>query len=636
MGTFSVNDEAAPTLSRPASDRSVEGSGNGNTGDLNSFLNSNGGALATDTCGAVRWSNDFTTLSNECNRTAVVTFTACDPCNLCVSTTARFTVVDTGAPVISPQAQSTVVECDPNGNDNAFDLFVANNGGARATDVCSNSTLTWRSSFEDAPSGCDSEIVTFTVTDACGRSASTTATFTILDRVAPVFNPLPQNVAVECDGAGNTAAYRNFVDTNAGSTVTDACAANLVISNNAPATGPVGCGTQNVIFTAVDCTNTATRSATFTVRDTTPPVFSTPAQNQTVGCDTANNLQQVQAWLSANANAVVSDSCYGSNVQITNNFSNLVANTCGSSATVTFRAADPCGQFATSVATFTVRDDTPPIITNPASAATFECDPIRNNGDIQSYLNNNGGARATDACSSVTWRNSYTTAPNECSGPQPVTFTAVDRCGNEAVTSGSIEITDLVNPTFTNFPTDRLIRCNESPEPVNTGRPEASDACAGVVTPTFTDITRQEPDERLCPGDTIITRTWTVVDDCGNVATRDQTITITLPVGQCIPTACPPCEDVQCCESSLAPVPCNPVGCNAVPCLTTTCQSVPCLPIVCGNNPSVPGPSSCSCPRSRCPQPYSRARARSRAIPNWSRSCGFSCSLRARLHLCFR
>merc|ERR1712137_1471101 len=97
------------------------------------------------------------------------------------------------------------------------------------------------------------------------------------------------------------------------------------------------------------------------------------------------------------------------------------------------------------------------------------------------------------------------------------------------------------NPTFTNFPTDRLIRCNESPEPVNTGRPEASDACAGVVTPTFTDITRQEPDERLCPGDTIITRTWTVVDDCGNVATRDQTITITLPVGQCIPTACPLC-----------------------------------------------------------------------------------------------
>merc|ERR1712184_39100 len=105
------------------------------------------------------------------------------------------------------------------------------------------------------------------------------------------------------------------------------------------------------------------------------------------------------------------------------------------------------------------------------------------------------------------------------------------------------------------------------------------------------DITRQEPDERLCPGDTIITRTWTVVDDCGNVATRDQTITITLPVGQCIPTACPPCEDVQCCESSLAPVPCNPVGCNAVPCLTTTCQSVPCLPIVCGNNPSVPVPN---------------------------------------------
>merc|ERR1712032_1402403 len=122
------------------------------------------------------------------------------------------------------------------------------------------------------------------------------------------------------------------------------------------------------------------------------------------------------------------------------------------------------------------------------------------------------------------------------------------------------EITDSVAPTFSNFPGDRLIRCNESPDPANTGRPEASDACAGTITPTYNDVSRQEPDERLCPGDTIITRTWTIVDDCGNVFTRDQIITITLPVGECIPTACPPCDDVQCCESSLAsPAPCEPV-----------------------------------------------------------------------------
>merc|ERR1712151_333945 len=410
---------------------------------------------------------------------------------------------------------------------------------------------------------------------------------TIVDRVAPVFNPAPQNVAVECDGAGNVDAYRNFVNTNSGAQVTDACAANLQVTNNAPATGPVGCGTQSVIFTAVDWTNTASRTATFTVRDTAAPQFITPAQNQTVECDTANNLQQVQSWLSANANAVVNDVCYGSNVQITNNFSSLVANTCGSSATVTFRAADPCGQVSSSTATFAVTDSTPPTITNPASAATFECDPIRNTGDIQSYLNNNGGARATDTCTQVTWRNSFTNAPNECSGPQAVTFFAVDRCGNEASTVGSIEITDAVAPTFSNFPGDRLIRCNESPDPANTGRPDAS---AGAVTPTYSDVTRQEPDERLCPGDTIITRTWTIVDDCGNVATRDQVITITLPVGQCIPTPCPPCDDVQCCESSLAPVPCNPVGCNPVPCIATTCESVPCLPIVCGGGSPVPVP----------------------------------------------
>ena len=45
----------------------------GNMDALNAWLDSNGGASATDNCSSVTWSNDFVALSDDCGATGTAT-----------------------------------------------------------------------------------------------------------------------------------------------------------------------------------------------------------------------------------------------------------------------------------------------------------------------------------------------------------------------------------------------------------------------------------------------------------------------------------------------------------------------------------------------------------------------------------
>ena len=89
-----------------AMDATVECDGAGNAADLDGWLASNGGAMASDACSDVTWSNDFDALSDDCGATgmATVTFTATDDCGNSSSTTATFTIEDTTAPAIDMAA----------------------------------------------------------------------------------------------------------------------------------------------------------------------------------------------------------------------------------------------------------------------------------------------------------------------------------------------------------------------------------------------------------------------------------------------------------------------------------------------------------------------------------------------------
>ena len=92
-----------------AADSTVECDGMGNVDALNAWLASNGGATATDSCGAVTWSNNVGAMSDDCGLTGTtdVWFIATDECGNADSVMASFIIVDTTNPSIDDGSDST-------------------------------------------------------------------------------------------------------------------------------------------------------------------------------------------------------------------------------------------------------------------------------------------------------------------------------------------------------------------------------------------------------------------------------------------------------------------------------------------------------------------------------------------------
>ncbi|MGB4850146.1 MAG: hypothetical protein WBP41_19635, partial [Saprospiraceae bacterium] len=82
MDFIIVPNTSPPSLDAPAGDIIIEcGMGNPEA-TVQSWLDNHGGALATNHCGQLNWTNDFFQLTNNCGNTgdAIVTFTATDEC----------------------------------------------------------------------------------------------------------------------------------------------------------------------------------------------------------------------------------------------------------------------------------------------------------------------------------------------------------------------------------------------------------------------------------------------------------------------------------------------------------------------------------------------------------------------------
>lgn len=156
-----------------------------------------------------------------------------------------------------------------------------------------------------------------------------------------------------------------------------------------------------------------------------------------------------------------------------------------------------------------------PVITAPADLTLASCtDPQI------------GVAKAADVCDGgpVTVSND---APDVfATGPNLVTWTAMDAKGRTAMDTQTVTVVDTTAPMFTSVPPDLApTNCG----PVNLGLPTASDDCAGAVTfandaPAYFQV-----------GLTVVT--WTATDVSGNSATATQQVTVTdltPPVVSCV------------------------------------------------------------------------------------------------------
>jgi hypothetical protein len=95
--TFTIEDHMAPSIQTPASDATIECGLPGTQTELQNWLSNNGGAIATDVCGTVAWTNNFPLLPDTCNGTITewaVLFTTSDGCGNVDATSAIVTLND--------------------------------------------------------------------------------------------------------------------------------------------------------------------------------------------------------------------------------------------------------------------------------------------------------------------------------------------------------------------------------------------------------------------------------------------------------------------------------------------------------------------------------------------------------------
>src|SRR5262249_31113193 len=121
------------------------------------------------------------------------------------------------------------------------------------------------------------------------------------------------------------------------------------------------------------------------------------------------------------------------------------------------------------------------------------------------------------------------------------TWKATDDCGNVATAVQRITLADHTPPVIL-APVDRTIECSDSTAPADTGTATATDNC-GNATISYTDSFA-----RACGHSGVLSRTGRAADDCGNVATALQRITI---VDRTPPQiVCPPDQTIECTASS--------------------------------------------------------------------------------------
>jgi gliding motility-associated-like protein len=251
------------------------------------------------------------------------------------------------------------------------------------------------------------------------------------------------------------------------------------------------------------------------VGDFTGPVLSNIPQDLTLDCN--DNIPNP-------GNPDIEDDCdLGPKITFVES---LQAGNCPQSYTIlrTWTGRDFCGNETKATQTISIIDQTAPVITpvHPLIAGLSSGSIVEVNCDQSPVLNVNA-VTASDLCDKSPILNlSVSTEEFDCETFQYIRqitheWTATDACGNSSVFIIYIRVIDTTPPVFDFIPTDLSISCEL---PIPSGQPIVSDNCDLPVTLSLVESTNGNACE------SIVQRTWTAADACGNQATATQVIYI--------------------------------------------------------------------------------------------------------------
>ncbi|MFT6727746.1 MAG: hypothetical protein ACJAV7_002203, partial [Flavobacteriales bacterium] len=409
---------------------------------------------------------------------------------------------------------------------------------------------------------------TYTATDACGNSSSTSHTIYVDDTTAPVWDAYDVDVDMPCDDVDDvilvsaTDNCSDFEITYEDETVSGGCAGNIIRTYFvSDACGNEAESIQQIIHlldntspwfvefpmdVTVECSDD-TPSADdqmITYEDNCTAVTLSYDGFEVVPGVCENSYQLVHCWTITDNCGNETDACWTVTVQDTTAPvvvsaddvtiecdmdlpapSHTVTDNCDLNPIVvvtsviadgdcpqeyvmtrTYTATDACGNVSTDMQVITVQDTTSPLIDDVADM-NYEC-----NTDIPVMLPN-----ATDNCelADVTYDDGVE-MPGDCPAAYSFvrTYTATDACGNSSSTSHTIYVDDTTAPVWDAYEVDVDMPCDD-----------VDDAILVSATDNCSDFEITYEDETVsggCAGNII--RTYSIVDACGNAADPVQQI----------------------------------------------------------------------------------------------------------------
>ncbi|MBL7775278.1 MAG: HYR domain-containing protein, partial [Saprospiraceae bacterium] len=389
---------------------------------------------ATDNCGApVDLEFSEKEVPGTCpNQYSVVrTWTAEDDCGNATSFVQTINVNDTKAPVLTglPANAAITVSCAS---------VVPAVPTVTATDNCIAPIVVTFSEVE-VPGACANKYAitrTWSAQDDCGNATSFVQTITVNDDIAPAIT-CPVNATAQCT-VDEIPVYDNLAEFNtAGGSASDNCgldAGSFGLFSQAQ-NGNVYIRTYIV---SDDCGNSSTCSQTITVLDTQAPTFVNCPANITVG----NDVDKCGANV-VFSTPIAEDNCNVVSVTQTSGQLSGSLFPVGTS-TVLFTAVDLAGNTATCQFTIQVTD---------MQAPTAVCQNVTVNLNAQGQATvapTAIGGASTDNCPGALSLNlSKTTFDCSNVGNNNVVLTVTDAAGNTAVCNATVQVRDLLPPTFT-------------------------------------------------------------------------------------------------------------------------------------------------------------------------------------------
>lgn len=407
------------------------------------------------------------------------------------------------------------------------------------TDNCNDpdSLIVLASSFQIEGDSCDATFtVIFNVQDECGNASEDVIEYIIRihDDVAPVVT-CPADVTIDCTASTDP-------DSLGLATAVDDCRL-IVAITSVDTIVPGECPQEMTIlrtWTADDgCGNSSSCVQTISVQDTTPPVATFIPPDITIECDA--NIDSVLAEL-----PIFADNC-DTLVPAFGSIEVLFNEACPQGPTYiqAWSGIDDCGNSTTVGRTVVVIDTTAPVIVCPADL-TIECTD-------DTSPDSNGVAIATDNCDSIPVVDfSDVTIAGECPQEYTIsrTWTATDECENTSTCVQTIVVDDSTPPVIT-CPAAVTVECANLLPPPSINSVSATDNCGIAVIAHIGDALSG----MTCVNRFTVTRTYSATDECGNISTCTQMISVFDDTPPAI--TCPANVTVQC-AAQVPPV--NPAA----------------------------------------------------------------------------